>query len=253
MINFFSPSTNRKKRKKMSDINVMRHVTKDITNEAVTEYLTGFYEPLTEELGGLREAAEAEPVPIILRETESFLSTFMDIIRPEKVLEIGTAIGYSAMFFAEKICQHFDPEEPCVFTIEKDEETYERAKAEIRNLRYDKFINCYNGDGEICIDEILKEDDSVRFDLVFIDAAKSHYKRFLEASLRVLSDDGVIICDDTLFQGRPALEGEIPPRKHRTNTLALREFNEFVMTDPRFSSTHTSIGNGLTIIKPKKR
>jgi predicted O-methyltransferase YrrM len=68
-----------------------------------------------------------------------------------------------------------------------------------------------------------------------------------------VSDDGVIICDDTLFQGRPALEGEIPPRKHRTNTLALREFNEFVMTDTRFSSTHTAIGNGLTIIKPKKR
>ena len=85
---------------------------------------------------------------------------------------------------------------------------------------------------------------------IFIDAAKSHYKRFLEASLKVLSDDGVIICDDTLFQGRPALEGEIPPRKHRTNTLALREFNEFVKIDPRFSSTHLAVGNGLTIIKP---
>ena len=236
----------------MSDINVMRHVTKDITNEAVTDYLTNFYKPLTPELGELRTACEAEPVPIILRETEDFLNTFMDVTRPGSVLEIGTAVGYSAMFFAEKISQYITPDAPCVGTIEKDGETYERAKKEISALGYDSLIECYNGDGEECIDEILKKKGQIRFDLIFIDAAKSHYKRFLEASLKVLSDDGVIICDDTLFQGRPALEGEIPPRKHRTNTLALREFNEFVKTDPRFSSTHLAVGNGLTIIKPIK-
>lgn len=234
----------------MSDINVMRHVTKDITNEAVTDYLTNFYKPLTPELGELRTACEAEPVPIILRETEDFLNTFMDVTRPGSVLEIGTAVGYSAMFFAEKISQYITPDEPCVVTIEKDGETYERAKKEISALGYDSLIECYNGDGEECIDKMIDKMGGVRFDLIFIDAAKSHYKRFLEASLKVLSDDGVIICDDTLFQGRPALEGEIPPRKHRTNTLALREFNEFVKTDPRFSSTHLAVGNGLTIIKP---
>lgn len=234
----------------MSDINVMRHVTKDITNEAVTDYLTNFYKPITPELGELRTACEAEPVPIILRETEDFLNTFMDVTRPGSVLEIGTAVGYSAMFFAEKISQYITPDGPCVVTIEKDGEMYERACREIKDLGYDRAICCFLGDGGECIDEILKKKGQVRFDLIFIDAAKSHYKRFLEASLKVLSDDGVIICDDTLFQGRPALEGEIPPRKHRTNTLALREFNEFVKTDPRFSSTHLAVGNGLTIIKP---
>ncbi len=241
---------NLRKRKKMSDINVMRHVTKDITNEAVTDYLTNFYKPLTPELGELRSACEAEPVPIILRETEDFLSTFMDVTRPGSVLEIGTAVGYSAMFFAEKISQYLTPDGPCVFTIEKDEEMYERACREIKNLGYDGAIRCFLGDGEDCIDKMADEIGGAHFDLIFIDAAKSHYMRFLEASLKVLSEDGVIICDDTLFQGRPALEGEIPPRKHRTNTLALREFNEFVKTDPRFSSTHIAVGNGLTIIKP---
>ena len=241
---------NRRKRTKMSDINVMRHVTKDITNEAVTDYLNNFYKPLTPELGELRTACEAEPVPIILRETEDFLNTFMDVTRPGLVLEIGTAVGYSAMFFAEKIYQMLEIADKNVFTIEKDEEMFERARREIKDLGYDKSIRCFLGDGEECIDKMIDEMGGVRFDLIFIDAAKSHYKRFLEASLKVLSDDGVIICDDTLFQGRPALEGEIPPRKHRTNTLALREFNEFVKIDPRFSSTHLAVGNGLTIIKP---
>ena len=236
----------------MSDINVMRHVTKDITNEAVTDYLTNFYRPLTPELGELRTYCEAEPVPIILRETEDFLSTFMDVIKPASVLEIGTAAGYSAMFFAEKIYQILEIADENVFTIEKDEEMYERAKREIKKLGYDKAIRLFQGDGEECIEKMLSETGSLKFDLIFIDAAKSHYRRFLEASLKVLGENGVIICDDTLFQGRPALEGELPPRKHRTNTLALREFNEFVKKDPRFSSTHIAVGNGLTIIKPVK-
>ena len=243
---------NLRKRTKMTDINVMRHVTKDITNEAVTEYLTNFYKPLTPELGELREKAEAEPVPIILRETEDFLSTFMDVIRPISVLEIGTAIGYSAMFFAEKIIQFDDMDTYQVYTIERDEVFYNRAKREIKRLGYDKKIRIFLGDGEECIDKMIDEIGGVNFDMIFIDAAKSHYKRFLEASLKVLSEDGVILCDDTLFQGRPALEGELPPRKHRTNTLALREFNEYVKSDPRFSSTHLAVGNGLTIIKPIK-
>ena len=177
----------------------------------------------------------------------------MEILKPKRVLEIGTAVGYSSMFFAEKIRQYNDIEGYSVYTIEKDDDAFIRAGNEIKKLGYDKAVRQFLGDGEECIEDIIKDDGSVRFDMIFIDAAKSHYKRFLEASLKVLSDDGVIICDDTLFQGRPALEGEIPPRKHRTNTLALREFNEFVMTDTRFSSTHTAIGNGLTIIKPKKR
>ena len=232
------------------DNNVMRHVTRDITNEAVTEYLTNFYKPLTPELGELRDRAEAEPVPIILRETEDFLNTFMEVTRPKSVLEIGTAIGYSAMFFAEKVTQMDDMDNYQVYTTEKDEELYKRAKREIKKLGYNKKINVYLGDGEECIDKMIDEIGDTRFDLIFIDAAKSHYKRFLMASLKVLGENGVIICDDTLFQGRPALEGEIPERKHRTNTLALREFNEFVKTDSRFSSTHLAVGNGLTIIKP---
>ena len=236
-------------KKRMNDNNVMRHVTKDITNEAVTDYLTAFYKPLTPELGKLRSACEAEPVPVILKETEDFLSTFMEVTKPSKVLEIGTAIGYSSMFFAERIRQYDKLTGPQVFTIEKDEDMYRRALDEIRRLGYEGYVRCYFGDCEDGIRQI-KESGTETFDLVFIDAAKSHYRRFLEACLDVLSDDGVIICDDTLFQGRPALEGELPPRKHRTNTLALREFNEFVKTDPRFSSTHLAVGNGLTIIKP---
>ena len=72
----------------------------NITNELVTEYINGFYRPMTSELGELRDEAEAAKVPIILRETESFLNFITATVRPRKILEIGTAVGYSAQVFA---------------------------------------------------------------------------------------------------------------------------------------------------------
>ena len=233
----------------MSDIKVMRHITEDITNEQVTDYIVGFYRPLNEKLGDLRRECDKTAIPIILPETEMFLSTFFEITRPKRVLEIGTSVGYSSMFFCEKMLQT-GVEKPEVYTIEKDEETYRLAERNIADSGYGKYIHGLPGDGQE-VTESLLNDGIEKFDLVFIDAAKSHYMRFLEASLKILKKDGVIICDDTLFQGRPALDPEEPPRKHRTNVKALREFNQIVANDPRFSSVLTSIGNGLTIIKPK--
>ncbi len=232
----------------MTEKNVMRHITENITNEEVTAYVTSFCHPLSAELANLRREADEVAVPIILPETEDFLGTFMDIIKPERILEIGTSIGYSGMFFAEKMMS-YGAKKPEVYTIEKDEETYRIAERNFSDMGYSKIVHGLLGDGEEVINALL-DDGIEKFDMIFIDAAKSHYRRFLEASLRILKDGGVIICDDTLFEGRPALDPEEPPRKHRTNVKALRDFNSFAAEDPRFSTTLTTIGNGLTIIKP---
>ena len=101
--------------------------TQNITNELVTRYINSFYHPLTSELGALRQEAEAAEIPIILKETESYLRATLAILRPKRILEIGCAVGYSAMFFAE--CCGAE-----VVTIEKDPETYETACANIRIL-----------------------------------------------------------------------------------------------------------------------
>ena len=74
--------------------------THDITNEVVTEYIDQYYKPLNDDLGALRLDAEANNVPIIVKETETFLRTFFSIYKPKRVLEIGTAVGYSASLFA---------------------------------------------------------------------------------------------------------------------------------------------------------
>ena len=104
----------------------------NITNELVTEYINGFYRPMTSELGELRDEAEAAKVPIILRETESFLNFITATVRPRKILEIGTAVGYSAQVFAMCGAE--------VVTIEKDEKM---AQTAAHNIEKSPFCNIF--------------------------------------------------------------------------------------------------------------
>lgn len=213
--------------------------TRNIINDKVSEYLNSFYKGVTEELTDFRLKAEAENVPIILKETESFLNTFLAIIKPTKILEVGTAVGYSASFFAETT-------EALIYTIEKDEETYNKAKLNIENLGYkDKIFN-YVGDGT----EVIKslENEGIRdFDLVFIDAAKSHYKDFLDAALPSCSKNAIIIADNVLFRARVASDEYDEKGRHKTNIRKLREFNEYINDKERFNTTIIAVGDGLSI------
>ncbi len=213
--------------------------TRNIINDKVSEYLNSFYKGVTEELTDFRLKAEAENVPIILKETESFLNTFLAIIKPTKILEVGTAVGYSASFFAETT-------EALIYTIEKDEEIYNKAKLNIENLGYkDKIFN-YVGDGT----EVIKslENEGIRdFDLVFIDAAKSHYKDFLDAALPLCSKNAIIIADNVLFRARVASDEYDEKGRHKTNIKKLREFNEYINDKERFNTTIIAVGDGLSI------
>lgn len=123
---------------------------RNITNDLVTDYINGFYAPLTDELGKLRVDSEEKNVPIILKETESFLKTFLGVIKPARILEIGCAVGYSAMFFAQLTGAE-------VYTIEKNFEMVETAVKNIESLGYAEKINVFEGDGEE-IAELLKKE-----------------------------------------------------------------------------------------------
>src|SRR6056297_283444 len=144
-----------------------KNMRMNITNNKVTEYINKFFRPQTEELKKLRDRAEEERIPIILKETEIYLANMMHIIKPKAILEIGTAVGYSAMVFKELA------KDAKVISIEKDDDMYKLAKENISYLGYD--IDIYQGDAREIIESL---DDT--FDLVFIDASKSHYKQFFD-------------------------------------------------------------------------
>ena len=223
----------------------MIEAERNITNDKVTEYINGFYEPLTADLGELRCRSEAENVPIILKETESFLRTFLGIAKPKRILEIGCAVAYSAMFFAELTGA-------MVYTIEKNPEAAETAAENVKNLGYSGKVKIFPGDGEDVINE-LRENGEVPFDFVFIDAAKSHYKRFLESALPLCNSKTLIISDNVLFRGLVADESYDPKGKYKTNIRKMREFLDFIHRDPRFESSVIAVGDGLALTRLNKR
>ena len=216
---------------------------RNITNDLVTDYINGFYTPLTDELGKLRVDSEEKNVPIILKETESFLKTFLGVIKPARILEIGCAVGYSAMFFAQLTGAE-------VYTIEKNSEMVETAVKNIESLGYAEKINVFEGDGEE-ITELLKKEGTKPFDVVFIDAAKSHYQRFFDACLPLCGPDTMIIADNVLFKGRIADDKYDPDGKYKTNIRRMREFIAYIMNKPSLDSSILAVGDGLSITRFK--
>ena len=213
--------------------------TKHITNPQVTEYMNSFYLGASPELEALRKKAEEDDVPIILRETEDYLNTLLTILKPKRILEIGTAVGYSAAYFAVKTGAD-------VITIEKSEDVHAQAVSNVETLGLSSRIRLLTGDGE---GETLKllEAGEDPFDLIFIDAAKSHYKRFLDAALKLSHPGTVVIADNVLFQAKTVSDEYDPSGKHKTNIRRLREFIEYVYHHPQLETSLIACGDGLTV------
>lgn len=218
---------------------------RNITNDIVTEYINGFYQPASPELGTLRLEAEAEKVPIILKETESFLRVMLSIAAPRRILEIGCAVGYSAMFFTAVTGAQ-------VVTIEKDPEMAAKASANIKRLGYEDKIRIVEGDGEEGVNALFEQGEEP-FDMVFIDAAKSHYKRFLEASWKLCRQGTVVISDNVLFKARIASDIYDPTGKHKTNIKKMREYVDFITSDPRMETSIIACGDGVSVSKIKNK
>ncbi len=211
-----------------------------ILNEEVTAFINQYYKSPNEQLAEMRSLAEEKIVPIILKETEIYLNTLLPLIKPKKILEVGTAIGYSAIYFA-LMCPEAE-----IFTIEKNEEVYKTALANIETAGLSDRIHCYLGDGEEQIDKIREEGEE-GFDFVFLDAAKSHYRRFIDSAIRVCDDRAVILSDNIMQHGMTAVEVFLQYRKHRTNIRRMREFVEYISTDPKFETSVLSIGDGIAV------
>ena len=142
-----------------------------------------------EELRKIKQKALEEHIPIIMDDTLEVVDKILKEVKPTKILEIGTAVGYSAMCFSEYLqeCGRID-------TIERDEERISEAKINIKNVGVEHKIKIYEGDAV----EILPTLDE-KYDVVFIDAAKGKYPFFLKEALRMIKPTGVILADNILY------------------------------------------------------
>lgn len=215
--------------------------------ESVNNYIEKYYKPVNHQMALLREEGEREHVPIILRETEMFLGTILPLIKPKKIFEIGAAIGYSALFFS-----YLMPDSS-VLSVERDDEMWVRAKANIVANSKKKNIFVAHSDAVEFL-EMLQEDGDWKtepFDLVFIDAAKSHYREFFDLALPLTKEGSVIICDNILMKGMTA-EEEIN-KKHKTSIKNMRDFVNYICDIPNAETSILSIGDGISITKINRR
>ncbi|MCR5146075.1 MAG: O-methyltransferase [Clostridia bacterium] len=188
-----------------------------------------------DELMKIKEKALEEHIPIIMDDTLEVIAGILTKIKPQNILEIGAAVGYSAMCFSEYL-----QDGGKIDTIERDEERIMQAKDNFKKVGVEDKINLYEGDAV----EILPTLKG-KYDVVFIDAAKGKYPFFLEQALRMLNDKGVIIADNVLYKGY--VMSDYNKHKQRTAVRNLREYIARVNEDANLDTEILEVGDGLAI------
>lgn len=182
--------------------------------------------------------AKDHHIPIMDPLSMNYLANFIQIIQPKKILEIGTAIGYSAL----RMYEAYPRAE--ITTIERDPLRYEQAKENIRKYKQDANINVIFGDGrEILLDLATS---AQKYDFVLIDAAKAQYQTFFERSHPLVKQGGVIATDNVLFKGYVA-NRDNGNQRHQKIAKKIDRFNRWLVDHPQYSTTIIPIGDGLAI------
>lgn len=211
-----------------------------ITDPDTTRYLQAIAGLTSDErMKVMEDHARRRFIPIIHKEASAVLKYFIQTESPRRILELGTAMGYSSILMANS------HEEITVDTIERDPDMIELARANIRAFGLQRRIRLLTGE----IDQVL-ETLTGPYDFFFIDAGKSHYREYLERCLAMASPGALILCDNILVRGLVARVGV--ERKHSTIITKMRRFIEDVTRDPRFNSMVLPVGDGLMIIKCKE-
>ncbi len=208
-----------------------------IVEERMRAYINSLdrgHTPFLEELA--REAAEGR-VPVIRREMQSFLKVFLMIQRPRKILEVGTAIGFSAVFMAE-----YGPEDCRITTIENYEKRIPIARENIKRSGYGQRITLIPGDAA----EVLKTLDG-SYDLIFMDAAKGQYIRFLPEVLRLMGQGSVLISDNVLQEGDLIESHYLVERRDRTIYKRMREYLYTLKHSGELETSILPLGDGITL------
>lgn len=206
-----------------------------VASEQITDYLRSLIKENNGILKELEEKALKEYIPIISPEVAQLMKLLSDMTEAEKILEIGSAIGYSSILFAGF------SDDMKVTTIEMDEERAAQAENNISRAGMDKKITLIRGNALDVMDRLEES-----YDIIFVDAAKGQYNRFLPKCLKLLRSGGLLVSDNILYRGTVAEPGFIP-RKHRTIIVNLKEYLNTLTNDERLTTSVIPIGDGVAI------
>lgn len=208
-----------------------------IVEERMKAYINSLDAGNTPFLDELEEQALADYVPVIRREMQSFLKVMLKLKQPLRILEVGTAVGFSTLLFCE-----YAPEGARITTIEKYEKRIPIARDNFKRAGREKQIRFLEGDAA----EILGTLDE-RFDFIFMDAAKGQYIHFLPDVMRLLEVGGILISDNVLQDGDIIESHYAVERRNRTIYKRMREYLYQLKHDERLMTSILPIGDGATL------
>ncbi len=209
-----------------------------IVEERIVSYINSLEKENSPVLEEIEKEARKDGVPIIRKEMESFLRVMLSIKKPMRILELGTAVGYSAILMSEYI-----DEKGQIITIENYDKRIPIAKENIKKAGRKNVIKLLEGDAM----EIMPTLESNQFDFVFMDAAKAQYIHFLPEVLRLMKKDGVLITDNVLQEGDMIQSKYVVRRRDRTIHKRMREYLEVVKNHPQLETSIVPIGDGITM------
>lgn len=212
-----------------------------ITFDYIEQYIKGLVYEESDILREIEEFAHKNLVPIVQKETARFLEVILTIKRPMKILELGTAIGYSSILMSM-----YANENSKITTIERDISMIEEAKKNIEKYELTNKIEIKQGD---CL-EVLKSLKD-KYDLIFMDAGKGHYNHFLPECLRLLNEGGIIVADNVLFRGMVAND-DLVKRRKITIVKRMRSYLDIVSKDKRLITSVIPMGDGIAVTTRRK-
>ena len=188
-----------------------------------------------QKLNEIKKKALNNHIPILRDISLAYISTIIQVRGPKTILEIGTAVGYSAINFTR-----FLEDDGKIITVEKNEDIANEARKNIKEMGLEDKIEVITSDGYEYMKSI-----STFFDVIFIDAAKGQYMKYLEEALRLTKKGSIIIADNVLLNGM--VLGDYNEHKHRTQVKRLKEYIEQVTSRDDLSSTIVDVGDGIAV------
>lgn len=213
-----------------------------IVNERIVTYIHSLEKTNMPLLTEMEQFAQETYVPIIRKEMESFLQVMIGIKQPRRILEVGTAIGYSALIMAQAM-----PADCTITTIENYEKRIPIARENIKRAGMESRITLIEGDAM----EVLPKLDGT-FDFIFMDAAKGQYIHFLPAILERMPEGGILISDNVLQEGDLIESRYGITRRNRTIHSRMREYLYTLKHHKELETSIVPIGDGITISLKKK-
>jgi predicted O-methyltransferase YrrM len=204
------------------------------------DYITSYIRDITPQRSGqlkiLEDYARENNVPIIEPEVGQLIKVLLKLHKPKEILEVGTAIGYSALLMGQNLEGDWS-----ITTMERNPQMIEKARENFRESGLEDRIRIIEGDARETFPHLTK-----KYDFIFLDAAKGQYMEFLGYAKDLLKPGGLIVSDNVLYKGMVASD-DLVVRRKRTIVNRLREFLEYISNMQGYTSSVLPLGDGVAL------